>query len=239
MITQEESARILYGDFAPRDLPRYTLADAARYVGLSPMTLRSWVRGRNYPRSGETARFEPLVKVSSDLLSFSHLIEIHLLRALRRDEDVSMSRLREALRSAAEEFQIDRLLLSPELRTAAGEVFLERYGKLINLGRAKQLAMRHYFAAYLKRVAWDTQGPAQFFPPLVSALAMPPQETPRWIVIDPRVSFGKPVLASRGIRVPAIVSRIDAGETEDAIAQDYGLTREEVDAAIDFCERAA
>jgi len=150
-----------------------------------------------------------------------------------------MSRLREALRSAAQEFQIDRLLLSPELRTAAGEVLLERYGRLINLGRAKQLAMRHYFAAHLKRVSWDAQGPAQFFPSFVSVLAMPPQETPRLIVIDPRVSFGKPVLASRGIRVSAIVSRVDAGEAEDAIAEDYGLTREEVDAAIDFYETAA
>lgn len=240
MIDPQESARILYGAFAPRDVPRYTIAQAARYVGLSPATLRSWVRGRIYPRRGEPARSEPLIK-APDLLSFSNLIEAHILRALRRDEDVRMSVLRTALAQAEEEYKIDRLLLSEQLRTAAGEVLLEQYGKLINLGRAGQLALRHYFDAHLKRVGWDAQGnPSQFFPGFVSVLTLPVQEIPRLIVIDPSVSFGKPVLASRqGIRVSAIVSRIDANEDEEEIARDYGIERREVDAAIDFCERAA
>jgi len=73
MIDPKKSARILYGAFAPRDVPRYTLAQAARYVGLSPATLRSWVRGRSYPKGGESTRSEPLIK-APDLLSFSNLI---------------------------------------------------------------------------------------------------------------------------------------------------------------------
>jgi uncharacterized protein (DUF433 family) len=151
-----------------------------------------------------------------------------------------MSFLRTALTQAEQEFQIERLLLSEQLRFAAGEVLLEYYGRLINLGRAGQLAMRHYFEAHLKRVDFDSQGPTQFFPGFVSVLTLPAQEISRLIVIDPSVSFGKPVLASRrGIRVSAIVSRIDAGENEDEIAQDYGIERREVDAAINFYERAA
>ncbi len=58
-IDRQESARLLYGAFTPRDVPRYTIAQAARYVGLSPATLRSWVRGRSYPKGGEPARAEP------------------------------------------------------------------------------------------------------------------------------------------------------------------------------------
>jgi len=239
MIDQKESARILYGAFTPPEVPRYTIAQAARYVGLSPTTLRSWVRGRSYPRGGEPVRSEPLIK-ASDLLSFSNLIEAHILRALRIDEDVRMSRLRTALAVAEKVYQIDRLLLSEQLRTAPGEVLLEEYGKLINLGRAGQLALRHFFDAHLKRVDWSQHGPEQFFPGFASVITLPAQEIPRLIVINPSVSFGKPVLASNmGIRVSAIVSRIDANEDEDAVAQDYGIERREVDAAIDFYERAA
>jgi hypothetical protein len=39
MITREQSARILYGDFAPRNVPRYTLAQAARFVNISPTSV--------------------------------------------------------------------------------------------------------------------------------------------------------------------------------------------------------
>jgi uncharacterized protein (DUF433 family)/transposase-like protein len=240
MITPKQSARILYGEFSPRDVPRYTLAQAARLVDVSPATLRSWVRGRDYPSGGATVRFEPLIRVDSDLLSFSDLVEVHILRSLRRDEDVRMSRLREAIARAREKFNIDRLLISEKLRAMPGEVLIDYYGTLINIGRAGQLSIRHALEAHLKRVYWDAQGPTQFFPGLISVLASPPeQEVPRLIVIDPAKSFGKPVLASRpGIRVSAIVSRIDAGETEDEVAKDYGIELREVNAAIDY-ERAA
>ena len=239
MIDQEESTRILYGPFTPQEVPRYTIAQAARYVGLSPTTLRSWVRGRNYPRGGGLVRSEPLIK-ASELLSFSNLVEAHILHALRVEEDVSMSRFRIARETAERECQIERLLLSEKLLTAGGEILLEEYGKLINLGRSGQLALRHVFEAYLKRVDWSARGPEQFFPGFVSVIALPMEEIPRLIVINPRISFGKPVLASnKSIRVSAIVSRIDANEDEETIAQDYGIARREVDAAIDFYRRAA
>jgi len=152
-----------------------------------------------------------------------------------------MSVLRQALTTAEKDYQIDRLLLSKKLRTAPGEVLLEHYGKLINLGRAGQLCLMHVFDAHLRRVDWDEAqgGYRQFFPGFVSALMPPEDELPRLVVIDPSVSFGKPVISSRkGIRVSAIVSRIDAGEKENDIAQDYGIERREVEAAIAFYRAA-
>jgi uncharacterized protein (DUF433 family)/transposase-like protein len=230
-------ARLLYGHFAPRDVPRYTIAQAARLVGLSPTTLRNWVRPQGVGQSVKTDH--PLIE-TADLLSFSNLVEAHILRALRRDEDVRMSRLREAVKLAKRDYHIDRLLLSDKLRTAPGEVLLDDYGKLINLGRAGQLALRHVFEAHLKRIDWGSQGPEQYFPEFVSVLTPTRLEDSRLIVINPSISFGKPVLAShKGIRVSAIVSRIDAGEDENAVAQDYGIERREVDAAIDFYSKAA
>ena len=45
----------------------------------------------------------------------------------------------------------------PELCSDAGQVFLDRYGELIDLSASGQLAMRQVLQAHLKRVTRDKQ----------------------------------------------------------------------------------
>jgi hypothetical protein len=74
------------GNTFDRDVPAYALAEAARYVRLPTATLRSWVLGRQYPTAQGRADFPPLIRPASrkpPWLSFSNLIEAHVLRALR------------------------------------------------------------------------------------------------------------------------------------------------------------
>jgi uncharacterized protein (DUF433 family) len=177
------------------------------------------------------------------MLSFSQLVEAHLMRALRAEERVRMSKLRTALAVAEKKYGIRHLMLSRDLRAAPGELFLERYGDLINLTRADQLAMKLVWEAHLKRVEWDVNGANKLFPFLpdfVSIQGFSAQEKAkdRVIFIDPKVAFGRPVLVSKGIRTSAIASRINADEDPDAVAHDYEIERYEVDAAIAY-ERAA
>jgi uncharacterized protein (DUF433 family) len=149
-----------------------------------------------------------------------------------------MPAVREALDYAQREFNIPRLLLSRELQATPGNVFLERFGQLINLTRAGQLAAKQLLHAVLERVNWNPAGlPDRMFPVSsydIDALKL----APKLIVIDPAISFGRPIVASKGIRTSAIVSRIDAGEEPEDIAADYGLEPQEIDAAL-FYERAA
>jgi len=58
------------------------------------------------------------------------------------------------------------------------------------------------------------------------------RDTP--IVIDPRVSFGRPYVASKGVSTDAIRSRFVARESIDDIVDDFDLTEEEVEAALRF-----
>jgi uncharacterized protein (DUF433 family) len=99
-----------------------------------------------------------------------------------------------------------------------------------------QLAMKQVMAAHLQRVEWSFQTglPVRLFP----APALPIPGSQRVIVIDPRISFGRAVIASRSIRTATIVSRIDAGESPEVVAEDYRIEPYEVEAAILF-ERAA
>ena len=56
--------------------------------------------------------------------------------------------------------------------------------------------------------------------------------------MDPRVAFGRPIIARRGISTAAIVDRVNAGESEEEIAEDYGLEAEEVKEALIYDQAA-
>jgi uncharacterized protein (DUF433 family) len=221
-----------------RDVPAYTIAEAARYTRLPVATLRSWVVGRQYPTAQGHADFPPLIRLASrkpPWLSFANLIEAHVLRSLRAEHGVSVKELRRALSYAEKSLGIDRLLLRPELRANAGRVFLDRYGELIEITASGQLAMRRLFDEHLKRIEWDSSRfPVRLYPFL--SAAAPSAERP--IVIDPRIAFGRPVVASRSIATSTIAERIDAGESVKDIASDYDLGQSDIEQAVVY-ERAA
>jgi hypothetical protein len=85
---------------SPEEKPRYSIARAAHYLHISPSTLRSWVRGRDYPVKGGVEHWRPLIK-AADLVSFNNLIEAYFLRALRVDHKMKMPAVREALELSA------------------------------------------------------------------------------------------------------------------------------------------
>jgi uncharacterized protein (DUF433 family) len=220
-----------------RSEPTYSMAEAARYLKVAGATLRSWVVGRPYPRADGAGHFRPLIHPPSKhppLLSFWNLIEAHVLRSLRTDHGVSIKALRQSVAYAEKTLRIDRLLLSKELRTEAGRVFLERYGELIELSASGQLAMRHLFDEHLKRVEWDErQFPIRLYPFVSSAM---PSDKP--IAIDADIAFGRPVVLRVGVTTAAIADRIDAGENVAELAADYGLSEGEIEQAVLY-ERAA
>lgn len=218
--------------------PAYTLAEAARYLKLPVATLRSWVVGRSYPTASGSGSFEPLIHPASEkppLLSFSNLIEAHVLRALRTEHGVSVRDVRQALRYAEETLSIERLLLHGELCSEGGDLFLDRYGELIHLSASGQLAMRKVFGQHLRRVEWDThQMPIRLYP----FVAHDEASLDRLIAIDPRLAFGRPIVLRKAVSTHVIAERIDAGETIAEIARDYDLEPAEIEEAVVY-ERAA
>jgi uncharacterized protein (DUF433 family) len=220
-----------------REEPAYSITEAGRYLRLSPATLRSWFLGRSYPTVRGVSEFEPVLRPSRrepPTLSFSNLIEAHVLRSLRTEHGVPLAKVRQALSWAEDELEIENLLLREELRTAGGDLFLDRYGELINLSASGQLAMRRIFDAHLQRVEWgDLRRPVRLYPFIVAE-----QLDAKPILIDPRISFGRPVITGAFIGTRTLLDRIDAGETVEELAADYEITPGAVEEAIVF-ERAA
>lgn len=232
------SARRFAAENDPRSQPAYPLSEAARYLKLPPATLRAWSVGRPYPKVQGKGQFRALISPACKeppILSFWNLIEAHVLRSLRTEHGIPIGAVRQAIEYAQRKLSIDRLLLSPQLCSAAGQLFLDRYGELIALQPAGQLALRQVFDAYLKRVEWDNAKFPVRLRPFVSH-DLPVDESA--IAIDAHISFGRPVIIRAGISTAAIAGRIDAGESPQAVADDYGVTIEEIQQAVLY-ERAA
>jgi uncharacterized protein (DUF433 family) len=212
------------------------IAEVARYIpGLSPSTLRSWIKGRSYPRKHGEGYFRPLIHPPDDggLLSFNNIIEAYTLFGLRTVDEIKIEQVREALRYAERKEGIPRLLLRRELLTAPGELFLERYGTLVSLCPAGQLAMKEVLRGSLRRVVHDEAGLAKKLFPL-----LPGNEETREVVIDPAIGFGKPVIAKLGVGVATLAGRLDGGESLETLVKDYGLKEEEIRRAILYARAA-
>ena len=58
------------------------------------------------------------------------------------------------------------------------------------------------------------------------------------IVVDEAIRFGKPVIKGTRVSVVAVVGKVAAGMNVDEVAQEYGLTRDDVLAALSYAARA-
>lgn len=85
--------------------------------------------------------------------------------------------------------------------------------------------MREILVALLHRIERDERGLAiRLYPFSRRPAATPPAlaESPRLVVIDPLVGFGRPVLSGTGVTTLSIAERFDAGESIEDLAADYG-----------------
>lgn len=224
----------------PRAIPAYGLGEAAHYLSIPENTVRSWVSGRSFPsRSG--VRRSPALVAAADprrhLLSFVNLLELHVLGAIRRQHQVEMPKVRTALTQLAHKFNSPHPLIDREMLTDGTDLFAVHLGTLVNLSRDGQLAMREMLDAHLKRIDRDARGLAIRLYPFTRATLV---ETPRFIVIDPRMAFGRPVIAGSRIPTTDVFERFKAGDSLDELVAEYGRSTQEIQEAIRYeAERAA
>ena len=212
----------------PRELPAYTISEAAHYLTVPAATIRYWSVGRE--------GYAPLIEVPENnptLLSFLNLVELHVLAAIRRKHYVKMPSIRRAIEYLEEhtEQAIDKrhLLISRELETDGLDLFIEQYGQLINISRAGQIAMRKIISAALRRIERDLEGvPIKLYPFTRTAI----NDAPAMIVIDPALSAGRPVIAGTGLATQLIAERYKAGESVTQLAHDYEREHAEIEEAI-------
>lgn len=219
----------IYGATDPRDLPAYGIVEAAHYLGIPKSTLRAWVLGQRN-RAGRDFRpvIEPADK-DTRLLSFFNLIEAHVLDALRRKHEIPLQKVRPALEYLRKLDTDKHPLASNQFATSGLELFVEKYGALVNLSKQGQMEMKEFLIAYLKRVERDSSGlPIRLYP-YTRKKAL---DEPRAIVIDPLIAFGRPIVSGTGVPTAVIADRYKAGESLSDLAADYEVQPWQVEEAI-------
>ena len=217
-----------------REVPAYTISEAAHYLTVPAATIRYWSLGRN--------DYAPLIVVpehSPTLLSFFNLAELHVLAAIRRKHEVKMQSIRKAIQYLTEHTRrpTDKRhpLISCELETDGLDLFIERYGNLINISRAGQTAIREIISAALRRIDRDPDGrPIKLYPFTRASI----DDAPAMVVIDPALCAGRPVIVGTGLATQLIAERYKAGESVIDLAGDYERGTAEIEEAI-RCELQA
>jgi len=215
-----------------REMPAYGINEAAHYLGIPKATLRSWVMGRPYLTETGKRFFKPIIELPDKeqrLLSFVNLVEIHVLDAIRRTHGVTFGRVRKAVEYLKNQLGSRHPLAEQRFVTDGVDLFVEMFGQLVNISREGQLAIKELIQAHLRRIERDPLGlPIRLYP---FTRERKPDE-PKIIVIDPNISFGRPVLVGTGIATTIIAQRYKAGESIEELAGDYGRSKSEIEEAI-------
>ena len=221
--------------FSLKDEGAYTPAEAAKYLRISPSTLRAWVFGQKY---GKSKRFLPVIQISDrkdKLLSFNNLVEIHVLSAIRKVHQIPLPKIRTGLRYVENKLGTDRPLLNQNFQTDGLDLFVEHSGLLLNVSKDGQLAIKSMVELHLKRIERDAKGlPIKLYP-----LIRPDSKSDeRNIVIDPKIAYGKPTLIGTGVTTTNIFDRFVAGESIHELAEDFEVPLSMIEEAI-RCEQTA
>ncbi len=220
-----------------REIPVYSFTEAARYLRLPPSTVRAWCFGqRYYDARRNPRRFASVIDIAdarAKRLSFINLVELFVLAAIRRKYDVSLPHVRQAVAYLKRKFPSPHPLADHDFQTNGVDLFVEKFGELLNLRKEGQVEMGEFLRAHLKCVRRDPAGvPIKLYlvprNPRVDAT----KRVRGAVVIDPRFGFGRPVLDGTGIRTDVVVERFSAGEPLEALAEDYGRPKEDIEEVL-------
>jgi len=189
-------------------------------------TLRTWVSRRSYPVAEGRRQARAVIQAPTPgYLSFTNLVEAHVLAAMRREYRLKLDTVRRAVRYVQRELGVDHPLAREEFKTDGVDLFVERLGKLISASGGGQIAIREAIDCRLERVEYKERRALRLFPLLRKG-------QPKAIVIDPRRAFGQPVLVGTGIPTAVIHERFHAGESIRHLANDYGIRVELIEEAL-------
>lgn len=230
----------------PTEAPVYTVWDVARYLGLPVWTVPAmagqgppdpeWFfhhlhhRWRHYPLNDE---FSP---DDQPRLSFRRLADLFV-------RGFAIQAVHEAARDAGRkpdrwERVYERTSRTLDLRAGDPDVFgggedavdrlVERHASHSPGADADRL--RKLLLLRLERVEMGEGGPQRLFP----FTRDPAEGSPRVVVLDPRVRFGRPTLSGRGVPTDVVIERFRAGDSPVELAADYDLPLAEVEEAIRY-----
>ena len=205
--------------------PILTARETARCLRIPESTLDRWLASQDD---------HPLVHAVTPehrgwpRVPFVGVIEAYVLRALR-DLGMSMDDIRTTAQVVRDEFDDPYALARRRIATDGVTLFARLADQCVVHARSRQQAFREILDGHLRYIDWGRDGTA-------NRLHLRHFSTIADVIIDPRFSWGAPVLADTKIRVADLVSLWRTGERITTVAEEYGLF---VDVVEDVLRQAA
>ncbi len=227
---------------SPWDYPMYTAAEAARFVGLSSGRVRRWIKGYSYKYEKSENVFEvkhqkPVIKRSappdSCYASFVDLIDLLFVKRFL-NYGLSLQKVRAALVEATkilgtnhfarESFFTDGRNIYLEVKDS-GDAILE----LLSGGQ-------WVISSVIRQLSHQID----FDQPCGVARRWYPLGKDGLIVLDPAISFGRPIIKKKNITTLNVYDFFK-GENEDInrVSKWMNISEREVKAAIQFEQQLA
>lgn len=212
----------------------YSLAEAGRLLGVSPITIRRWLFGYSYDHHGPKTEQRPLwhpqygVDQDEPLLGFRDLIEARIVRGLR-SLNIGLPTIRECLRRASELVEDDHPFSTRRFKTDGRRIFLDMMdddgdGQLIDL-KLRQIAFRRIVEPSFVDLDFDADAASRWW------------LRKKTIVLDPARSFGQPIVAENGVTTARIAQAVTAEGSIERVAQLFELKPAVVRDALAFEHR--
>ncbi|MDP2623605.1 MAG: DUF433 domain-containing protein [Actinomycetota bacterium] len=211
-------------------IPIYTVAEAARHLGVPESTFRAWSHGyvrqqpSRKPVKGNAFVTTIAARKGQPVVPFVGLVEGMVAAAFRR-AGVSLQHIRTALRILEDEIGLEHALASRRLYTDGGRILFDYAKKTDDDELAVVVTGQRVFTDvvkdYLARIRYAQDDYA-------SRLILPVTVRPL-IEVDPKRNFGRPRFINSGAPVAAVLNRFKAGESLVSIAADFDLDSSDIE----------
>ena len=206
-------------------VPLLTPLETAQHLQIPERTIRHWLThetaGRPLVHSIKPARR------GHPSVPFIALIEAYVLRSLR-SLGLSPAKIASAAAGVRRQFGTEYGLASRRIATDGIDVFIHylETDEVVRAGDG-QLPFREVINDYLRYIVWEEDDD---FPTRLTLRMYDPAVAK--VVIDPRSAWGAPIVEPARVPVTAVLGMWKAGEPSDVVADEYGLTVEQVRALV-------
>jgi uncharacterized protein (DUF433 family) len=217
-----------------RDLPAYSIPEAAAFLAMPTRTLSEWF-------SGPRRAFNPAGDYEScSLLSFKNVAEAYMVHVLKHYYHFSSKHLQQSLRNLRLETRSRHPLFDNDIRIFGESLLLNKPARghvgrqTINLSQHRQLAIGDITDVFSTRILQDSEGkPIQVFPWRYFA----DDNVSRPVSIHPDIAAGRLVVTGSRVPVRALLGMKLSGKSPRQIADDYGLELNAVEKALRHIEK--
>jgi uncharacterized protein (DUF433 family) len=205
-------------------LPAYTTVEAARFAQTKSGTVAYWHYGTGTkvgPALGGKKPYAPL--------SYLQLVEVAFVASFRQ-RGVPLQRIRKAREYVAKVFGAEFPFAEYRFKTEGVHVLMDAasvdpdFSELIAADEAGQMAWERVLLERFEQFEYEED--------LAVRWHLRGRDVP--ILIDPRISFGAPVLEGTGVATWVLKGRFEAGETLEEIEDDFGVPQRDILYALEF-----